>query len=46
MESFGGTRHTSALRYSYDDPRATLIVISEDGPVSVMRAGKRLGQSS
>ena len=46
VEPFGGTRHTSALRYSYDDPRATLIVISEDGPVSVMRAGRRLGHSS
>ncbi len=45
VEPFGGTRHTSALRYSHDDPQATLIVISEDGPVSVMRAGKRLGQS-
>lgn len=46
VEPFGGTRHTSALRYSYDDPQATLIVISEDGPVSVMRAGRRLGHSS
>ncbi|MDH4278675.1 MAG: diadenylate cyclase [Acidimicrobiia bacterium] len=46
VEALGGTRHTSALRYSYDDPQATLIVISEDGPVSVMRAGKRLGHSS
>ena len=46
VEPYGGTRHTSALRYSYDDPKATIIVISEDGPVSVMRAGKRLGQSS
>lgn len=43
--SFRGTRHTSALRYSYDDPTAALIVVSEDGPVSVMRAGKRLGVS-
>ncbi len=46
VESYGGTRHTSALRYSYDHPQATLIVISEDVPVSVMRAGKRLGHSS
>ncbi len=46
VEPFGGTRHTSALRYSYDDPQATIIVISEDGPVSVMQAGRRLGQSS
>lgn len=43
---YRGTRHTSALRYSYDDPTATLIVVSEDGPVSVVRGGRRLGQSA
>ena len=43
---FRGTRHTSALRYSYDDPHATLIVVSEDGPVSVLRNGLRLGHSA
>lgn len=42
---YRGTRHTSALRYSHDDPAARLIVVSEDGPVSVMRAGNRLGHS-
>jgi hypothetical protein len=46
VDAFRGTRHTSALRYSFDDPRATLIVVSEDGPVSVMRAGRRLGRSA
>jgi len=46
VEPLGGTRHTSALRFSFDDPKATLVVISEDGPVTVMRAGRRLGQSS
>jgi len=45
VDAYRGTRHTSALRYSYDDPAATLVVISEDGPVSVLRAGRRLGQS-
>ncbi|HLI73731.1 MAG TPA: diadenylate cyclase [Acidimicrobiales bacterium] len=34
-----GTRHTSALRYSYDDPSATVVVVSESGPISVVRAG-------
>ena len=34
-----GTRHTSALRYSYDDPSATVVVVSESGPISVLRAG-------
>ena len=43
---YRGTRHTSALRYSYDDQTATLIVISEDGPVSVLQRGLRLGRSS
>ena len=46
VDAFRGTRHTSALRYSYDDPTATLIVVSEDGPVSVLRGGERLGQSA
>ena len=46
VEPYRGTRHTSALRYSYDDPEATIIVVSEDGPVSVLRAGRRLGQSA
>jgi hypothetical protein len=34
-----GTRHTAALRYSSDDPSAVVIVVSEDGPVSVLRGG-------
>lgn len=46
VDPYRGTRHTSALRYSFDDPAATLIVVSEDGPVSVLRAGVRLGQSA
>jgi hypothetical protein len=42
---FRGTRHTSARRYSADDPGATVIVVSEDGPVTVMRAGHLRGAS-
>jgi hypothetical protein len=45
VDVFGGTRHTSARRYSYDDPRATLVVVSEDGPVTVLRNGEELGRS-
>jgi hypothetical protein len=45
VEPFGGTRHTSARRYSYDDPLATVIAVSEDGPVSVLRNGAVLGRS-
>ena len=45
VDALGGTRHTSGVRYSHDDPTATVIVVSEDGPVSVLRAGEvlRLG---
>ena len=35
VEALGGTRHTSGRRYSRDDPLATVIAVSEDGPVSV-----------
>lgn len=45
VDAFGGTRHTSGRRYSYDDPTATVIAVSEDGPVSVLRKGKVLGRS-
>ena len=46
VEAFRGTRHTSGRRYSYDDPRATVIAVSEDGPVSVLRNGAVLGRSA
>ena len=45
IDGFRGTRHTSSRRYSYDDPAATVIVVSEDGPVTVLRAGKVMGAS-
>ena len=41
----GGTRHTSGRRYSRDDPLATVVAVSEDGPVSVLRDGAVLGRS-
>ncbi|MET0578229.1 MAG: diadenylate cyclase, partial [Ilumatobacteraceae bacterium] len=40
-----GMRHTSGRRYSFDDPVATIVVISEDGPVTVLRNGEVLGTS-
>jgi len=40
-----GTRHTSGVRYSYDDPTAIVVTVSEDGPVAVFRAGTMLGRS-
>lgn len=46
VEGFKGMRHTSARRYSFDDPDATVIVVSEDGPVTVLRAGQKVGASA
>ena len=45
VEALGGTRHTSARRYSHDDPLATVIAVSDDGPVSVFRNGAVLANS-
>lgn len=45
VDALGGTRHTSGRRYSYDDPSSTVIAVSEDGPVSVLRNGAVLGRS-
>jgi hypothetical protein len=46
VEAMGGTRHTSGLRYSRDDPSAIVIAVSEDGPVSVLRDGSVLARSA
>jgi hypothetical protein len=45
VEGMGGMRHTSGRRYSFDDPTATVIVVSEDGPVTVLRSGEVIGTS-
>jgi hypothetical protein len=45
VDALRGTRHTSARRYSHDDPRATVIAVSDDGPVSVFRNGVVLANS-
>jgi DNA integrity scanning protein DisA with diadenylate cyclase activity len=45
VEALQGTRHTSARRYSHDDPLATVIAVSDDGPVTVFRNGAVLGRS-
>lgn len=37
-----GTRHTSAHRFSHDHPEALVIVVSDDGPLSLYRAGERI----
>ena len=45
VAGYRGMRHTSGRRYSFDDPLATVIVVSEDGPVTVLRAGEVVGMS-
>lgn len=35
-----GMRHRSAQRYSHDQPATTVVVVSEDGPVTVYRGGR------
>ena len=34
-----GMRHRSAQRFSYDHPSTTIAVVSDDGPVTIFRAG-------
>jgi hypothetical protein len=46
VDALGGTRHTSARRYSYDDPDAIVVAVSEDGPVTVLRNGAIVGHSA
>lgn len=45
VEGYRGMRHTAGRRYSADDLAATVIVVSEDGPVTVLRGGALLGAS-
>lgn len=45
VAGYRGMRHTAGRRYSFDDGRATVIVVSEDGPVTVLRKGQLLGAS-
>lgn len=45
IEALGGTRHTSARRYSHDDPSAVVIAVSESGPVTVFSGGEVVGIS-
>jgi hypothetical protein len=45
VEPLGGARHTSGRRYSHDDPLATVVAVSEDGPVLVFRDGVVVGPS-
>jgi len=46
VAGYRGMRHTAGRRYSFDDATATVIVVSEDGPVTVLRQGELLGSSA
>lgn len=37
-----GTRHNSAARFSFDNSKAIVITVSEDGPVSVFSEGQNI----
>lgn len=45
VDPIGGTRHTSARRYSFDEPEALVVAVSDDGPVTVFRNGGIVGRS-
>lgn len=45
VDALAGTRHTSARRYSFDDPGAVVVAVSESGPVTVFRGGTVIGRS-
>jgi hypothetical protein len=45
VPGFGGMRHTSARRFTFDDQRALAIVVSEDGPVTLFRGGEVIARS-
>jgi DNA integrity scanning protein DisA with diadenylate cyclase activity len=42
IPEYKGTRHTSALRYSYEEAKSVVLTVSEDGPVSVFSDGVEL----
>jgi hypothetical protein len=46
VDGYRGMRHTTARRYSYDEPGSTVVVVSEDGPVTVLRNGVILGRTT
>jgi hypothetical protein len=44
VKAEGGLRHTSAKRYSFDDPDSLVFVVSHDGPVTVYSDGMNIIQ--
>lgn len=45
VDSDRGMRHRSAQRFSYDHPSTTIAVVSDNGPVTIFRAGRAIGLS-
>ncbi|NLA34516.1 MAG: hypothetical protein GX868_02380 [Actinobacteria bacterium] len=45
VDGHRGMRHTSGRRYSFDQDGSVVIVVSEDGPVTVMKNGTILGRT-
>lgn len=45
LPPYKGTRHTSALRFSYDCPHAVMFVVSSDGSLTVFSGGKPIAMS-
>jgi hypothetical protein len=46
VAGYRGMRHTSGRQFSFDDPTMTVIVVSDDGPVTVLRNGVLMGTST
>jgi hypothetical protein len=42
VEPFGGTRHTSAQRFSFDQPECVVFVVSAAGPMTVFHRGRAI----
>ena len=42
IEPFGGTRHTSAQRFSFDQPECVVFVVSAAGPMTVFHRGRAI----
>lgn len=45
VDPLGGTRHTSGRQFSHDHPSVLVVVVSEAGPVTVLRHGDVIGHS-